>query len=178
MDYLYGDADRMRGIDASLPFMPEETMFVHKRMFTEEYGELNSPYSSSLDRVIREFSSPSSSVDESAPAAAVTTDNEEEAEGDCSSCHDPDKLHYCRSKCDLKHRLKGIHCGSELPPPPTVVQSDECCVCLANRKDTVLLPCKHLCVCSVCAVEIKDSSKNNTCPICRAAIKDTMKVFY
>lgn len=48
-----------------------------------------------------------------------------------------------------------------------------CCICLTNPKNTVLLPCKHLCVCVSCGAQ--DRLKH--CPICRERIADRMTVF-
>jgi hypothetical protein len=38
----------------------------------------------------------------------------------------------------------------------------ECTVCLTEPKDTVLLPCRHLCVCKTCFSHI------DKCPVCRS----------
>ncbi|TNJ28355.1 Ankyrin repeat protein 2 [Giardia muris] len=53
-----------------------------------------------------------------------------------------------------------------------VLQSSSCIVCLMNPKDTLLQPCNHLCVCSTCAEQIM----NQTCPLCRTSIDNTVKV--
>ena len=58
--------------------------------------------------------------------------------------------------------------------------SKYCCICLANLKCVVLLPCAHLCVCSTCS-GLEDSKSASIvlkdCPICRATIKQRIKVF-
>lgn len=41
--------------------------------------------------------------------------------------------------------------------------SEECVICLTDPKDTLLLPCRHLCVCSDCFRHV------DKCPVCRAA---------
>jgi len=41
----------------------------------------------------------------------------------------------------------------------------ECVVCMADYKDTIALPCRHLCLCSQCAEQLRYQS--NKCPICR-----------
>jgi len=46
---------------------------------------------------------------------------------------------------------------------------EDCAICLSERKDTVILPCRHLCVCHSCAQVLKLST--NKCPICRAVIR-------
>lgn len=40
---------------------------------------------------------------------------------------------------------------------------DECVICLTEPKSTVLLPCRHLCVCNECFRHV------DKCPVCRAA---------
>jgi hypothetical protein len=51
---------------------------------------------------------------------------------------------------------------------------DELCViCLTNPKDTVVLPCRHLCMCSECAQVLR--GQNNSCPMCRTGIERLMK---
>ncbi|XP_028845517.1 putative E3 ubiquitin-protein ligase MGRN1 isoform X3 [Denticeps clupeoides] len=44
-------------------------------------------------------------------------------------------------------------------------KSSECVVCLADLRDTLILPCRHLCLCSVCADTLRYQA--NSCPICR-----------
>ena len=46
----------------------------------------------------------------------------------------------------------------------TTVQQ-ECIVCLENKKQVVMWPCRHLCVCADCAVRLRK------CPVCRAKVK-------
>lgn len=40
---------------------------------------------------------------------------------------------------------------------------DECVICLTEPKSTLLLPCRHLCVCNECFRHV------DKCPVCRAA---------
>jgi hypothetical protein len=41
----------------------------------------------------------------------------------------------------------------------------ECVVCLSDLKDTAVLPCRHMCLCSQCGEQLRHQS--NRCPICR-----------
>ncbi|KNE54989.1 hypothetical protein AMAG_00926 [Allomyces macrogynus ATCC 38327] len=41
----------------------------------------------------------------------------------------------------------------------------ECIVCMADAKDTIVLPCRHLCLCKECALLLRKQS--HKCPICR-----------
>lgn len=42
-------------------------------------------------------------------------------------------------------------------------QEDSCVVCLVHKKNHVVMPCRHLCLCGTC----KASGEINECPICR-----------
>ena len=45
----------------------------------------------------------------------------------------------------------------------------ECRICMANQKDTVLIPCGHF-LCEQCALKV------NECPMCRAQINSTLQL--
>jgi len=45
-----------------------------------------------------------------------------------------------------------------------------CTVCCSEPLDTVLLPCKHLCICQACA------NKISRCPLCRTPIGERMQI--
>lgn len=48
-----------------------------------------------------------------------------------------------------------------------------CVVCIENPKNTVVLPCRHLCMCSECAQAVRN--QRGKCPICRGEIDKLMK---
>jgi len=50
----------------------------------------------------------------------------------------------------------------------SVSEMNECIICLNGRKSVLLLPCKHICLCDRCAVDV------SVCPICRMGVKDQM----
>ncbi|KAL0634517.1 hypothetical protein Q9L58_006535 [Maublancomyces gigas] len=58
-----------------------------------------------------------------------------------------------------------------------------CIVCYSEVADTVLLPCHHLVLCSFCCETMGIKTKPNvwarkvSCPICRADVLDTIKIF-
>jgi len=52
--------------------------------------------------------------------------------------------------------------------------SRECVVCMTESRDTTVLPCRHLCLCNLCAEKLRQQS--NKCPICRTAIKSMVEV--
>ena len=47
----------------------------------------------------------------------------------------------------------------------------ECVACLTEPKDTILLPCRHLCVCHHCF----DHLTLDTCPVCRAPFQSYLR---
>jgi hypothetical protein len=60
--------------------------------------------------------------------------------------------------------------------PPAAPEETMCVVCFDAPKDHIIVPCFHLCVCEACANLLTQMDKP-TCPICRAAIQQTNKVF-
>ncbi|CAI4229319.1 unnamed protein product [Auanema sp. JU1783] len=45
----------------------------------------------------------------------------------------------------------------------------ECIICMSDVRDTVILPCRHLCICTNCADTLR--YKLNNCPICRSPFR-------
>ncbi|KAF9681617.1 hypothetical protein SADUNF_Sadunf05G0020500 [Salix dunnii] len=50
----------------------------------------------------------------------------------------------------------------------------ECIICMTEPKDTAVLPCRHMCLCSGCAKELR--SRSDRCPICRQPIQELMEI--
>ncbi|CAH0547741.1 unnamed protein product [Brassicogethes aeneus] len=50
-----------------------------------------------------------------------------------------------------------------------------CVICQERQKCILILPCRHVCLCSECNSQLQ--MYNNTCPMCRKDIERTMKVF-
>ena len=48
-----------------------------------------------------------------------------------------------------------------------------CIVCQEREKSTLLMPCRHLCLCSVCSG--REELRN--CPLCRSEISDRIPVY-
>lgn len=51
---------------------------------------------------------------------------------------------------------------------------EECVICMTEPKDTAVLPCRHMCLCSECAKALRLQS--NKCPICRQPIEELMEI--
>ncbi|KAL5157629.1 putative E3 ubiquitin-protein ligase LUL3 [Glycine soja] len=50
----------------------------------------------------------------------------------------------------------------------------ECVICMTEPKDTAVLPCRHMCMCSECANALRQQS--NKCPICRQPIEELIEI--
>ncbi|CAL8260148.1 unnamed protein product [Arctogadus glacialis] len=52
--------------------------------------------------------------------------------------------------------------------------SAECVVCLSDIRDTLILPCRHLCLCNACADTLRYQA--NCCPICRLPFRALLQI--
>ena len=50
----------------------------------------------------------------------------------------------------------------------------ECVICMTQPRDTTVLPCRHMCMCSECAKVLRIQS--NKCPICRQNIESLLQI--
>jgi len=66
-----------------------------------------------------------------------------------------------RRQQEEQHRYEGV----------AVEAGRECKICLTNPCDVILEPCKHMCCCRPCSLEMAD------CPMCRKAIEGRTNVF-
>ena len=60
-------------------------------------------------------------------------------------------------------------------PVQGISDADEnlCVICEDGKKQVVLLPCKHMCLCKACA----DFDKIKECPLCRTKVETSLTVF-
>jgi hypothetical protein len=78
---------------------------------------------------------------------------------------------YTRSRSLLEHKAS-TSCNNR----ETKINDDRCCIiCQENIKCILILPCKHLCLCSDCTTRLMRYGAK--CPVCRKPINSTMKVF-
>jgi hypothetical protein len=54
-------------------------------------------------------------------------------------------------------------------------ETAECVVCLTNLKETVVVPCDHMCLCNECA-NIMRSHYDSRCPMCRTSVQSLMHI--
>lgn len=64
--------------------------------------------------------------------------------------------------------------GSQNNIEEAVETSPDCVICLSEEKNTVVLPCRHMCLCDSCADVLK--SQNNKCPICRQPFHSLLRL--
>ncbi|KAK8966592.1 putative E3 ubiquitin-protein ligase LOG2 [Platanthera guangdongensis] len=50
----------------------------------------------------------------------------------------------------------------------------ECVICLSEPRDTTVLPCRHMCMCSGCAKFLQ--YQTNRCPICRQPVERLLEI--
>ena len=50
----------------------------------------------------------------------------------------------------------------------------ECVICMTAPKDTAMLPCRHMCMCSACAKVYNHHSES--CPICRQRVESMLRI--
>ena len=81
--------------------------------------------------------------------------------------------------CYLLQEIYGIEnklpdntfCGDEDEVEDT---GAECVVCMSDMRDTLILPCRHLCLCNACADSLRYQANN--CPICRAPFRALLQI--
>lgn len=54
-------------------------------------------------------------------------------------------------------------------------ETKECVVCLTNHRETLLLPCYHMCLCGGCS-NIMRSQYDFKCPMCRTVVKSLVNI--
>lgn len=57
----------------------------------------------------------------------------------------------------------------------SIENPEECVVCLTELRDTVVIPCRHLCICHSCAQVLRYQS--NKCPICRGSARAMLRIW-
>jgi len=78
---------------------------------------------------------------------------------------------------DVSYELQeifGIENCSTGQPLDDESNGKECVVCLSEPRDTTVLPCRHMCMCSGCARMLRHQS--NRCPICRTPVESLLEI--
>ncbi|KAF4715781.1 hypothetical protein FOZ62_029582, partial [Perkinsus olseni] len=57
--------------------------------------------------------------------------------------------------------------------------ASECVICLSEPRTTVVLPCRHMCLCNDCAVRVQEANPGHVsakCPICRQPVSSMLQI--
>jgi hypothetical protein len=73
---------------------------------------------------------------------------------------------------ELSKEEEGTEGGATTKATTTSLSEESVCViCLTEKRDTTVFPCRHMCLCSECAGQLR--YRDNRCPICRARASPT-----
>ena len=50
-----------------------------------------------------------------------------------------------------------------------------CIICMCEKKNTMILPCRHLCLCSYCSMQLQ-SQRSKICPVCRINVAEFVAI--
>jgi hypothetical protein len=75
---------------------------------------------------------------------------------------------------ELYGKTKGISGTSEELGEPVFANEALCVVCLMEDRDTAIIPCRHLCLCSACSDIVR--LRSQTCPICRHPMRSLLQI--
>lgn len=96
------------------------------------------------------------------------------------------KLHNANTATNEKDTVERSTTTNSSEPTSTETASpvsdnnrSTCVICCQEKNNILFLPCAHLISCGTCAASlISHDTKNVKCPLCRQAIKATVRVFY
>ena len=79
--------------------------------------------------------------------------------------------------CYLLQEIYGIenkNINKSINDEDTDDNGSECVICMCDTRDTLILPCRHLCLCNSCADSLRYQASN--CPICRAPFRALLQI--
>ena len=76
------------------------------------------------------------------------------------------------SELEKKHSRDVTKLASALEK---VTDSQLCIVCMDQKREIMMIPCYHLCMCVNCVTNVM--AKRSTCPYCGTPVNDTRKVY-
>ncbi|KAJ1728676.1 hypothetical protein LPJ72_005358 [Coemansia sp. Benny D160-2] len=74
----------------------------------------------------------------------------------------------------VQHEIFGLNELFDVQARVDTAESTQCAICLSDERDTVILPCRHLCMCRECANTYRQQS--NKCPICRTVVESILHI--
>ncbi|XP_037032494.1 uncharacterized protein LOC119071638 [Bradysia coprophila] len=113
---------------------------------------------SSLKIYKRQKTLTSTDDDDNLPSSPYSPKSNDEEEDSASSTSKDDNQIYDKKLFDASHVVD-------------IKDDFSCVICQETKKDTVLFPCRHLCVCKKCSDAV------SLCPLCRNDFFETLTVF-
>lgn len=97
---------------------------------------------------------------------------------DTSADKDDVKLFESDSVEGLASTMSGLVISSPSPKKDSSQGiSLECVICCSAPKSAAFIPCGHVACCEECANSLQKKSKRSDCPICRAPIQSSIRIF-
>ncbi|KAK4524694.1 hypothetical protein GAYE_SCF05G2597 [Galdieria yellowstonensis] len=75
---------------------------------------------------------------------------------------------------DSLYMLEDIYGYESTMLEESVEDPNLCVICMLNETDTLLLPCRHLCMCAECADRLR--VRSNKCPVCRQTVEWMLQI--
>ncbi|GIY55371.1 e3 ubiquitin ligase Rnf157 [Caerostris extrusa] len=75
---------------------------------------------------------------------------------------------------DDSYSLKPLKQKNELADEDVEDSGFDCVICMSDPRDTMILPCRHLCLCNSCSDSLRYQANN--CPICRAPFRALLQI--
>lgn len=85
-------------------------------------------------------------------------------------------IKYLKKRREKKNMLKERQ-KIEKISGESLRDEQRCIICMEFVRNLILIPCKHLCLCHVCFMEMKDYQMKK-CPICKGLIKGHLLISY
>lgn len=95
---------------------------------------------------------------------------------DCVFRGSPVSLKRADFREDLPNSSRFLNSGKKLKLKRKKTHKRSfCSICISARVTTILLPCRHLCVCYACSKDL--INETNKCPICRHKISNLVRIY-
>ena len=86
------------------------------------------------------------------------------------------RLEAERAELMLRVQQMDAQLGVVAPAASQLEEEALCVVCMDAPKQHIILPCGHQCVCEACAQQLTQTT-SPSCPVCRAPIRETTRVY-